>query len=90
MDFIKHNLWPFIKVKMTYWWWIVKYGGKRKIPHDLIFKKIEETMQGFKDDLMQAVRYSPEGMYQEEREQFLKILEKTGELSREIKNIEKL
>jgi len=70
-----------------YWWWIVKYGGKKKIPHDLVFKKIEETMQSFKDDLMQAVRYSPEDMTEEERKEFIKILEKTGELSRGIKSI---
>ncbi|OGN00014.1 MAG: hypothetical protein A3B91_03385 [Candidatus Yanofskybacteria bacterium RIFCSPHIGHO2_02_FULL_41_29] len=87
MNLIKYNLWPLIKVKTMYWWWIVKYGGKKKIPHDLVFKKIEETMQSFKDDLMQAVRYSPEDMTEEERKEFIKILEKTGELSRGIKSI---
>lgn len=87
MDFIKHNFWPLIKVKIIYWWWIVKYGGKKKIPHDLVLKKIEETMQSFKDDLMQVVRHSPEDMSEEERKEFMKIIEKTGDLSREFKNI---
>jgi len=75
------------KIRLTYWWWIVKYGGKTKIPADLVFRRIEETMQGFKDDLMQAVRYSPENMTKKERGEFLKILEKTGDLGRELKNL---
>lgn len=46
LNFIKFTLWPIAKVKLIYWWWIIKYGGKKNIPPDLIFKQKEEYKFG--------------------------------------------
>lgn len=88
LDFIKFEMWPWIKVKFIYWWWIAKYRGKNNIPPELIFQKLTENAESLTKNIMDAVRSSPENeITAEEREQMRDILMKVSNFQREIKNL---
>ncbi|MDP3696874.1 MAG: hypothetical protein Q8R55_02470 [Candidatus Taylorbacteria bacterium] len=86
MNFIKYTIWPTVKVKAIYWWWIIKYGGKKNIPPDMIFGKIGANLQGIKNNLMDAIRVSPGKMDKKEMDYFMQIMEKLGELDQGIRD----
>lgn len=73
-----------LKVKMVYWWWIVKYGGKKNIPPEIVFNKMEKTMQGFAHDIEQAFRLVDADAPQEEKDLARDAFAKAQELKEEI------
>ncbi|MEW5805380.1 MAG: hypothetical protein AB1721_01465 [Patescibacteria group bacterium] len=84
IDFIKYSLWPAVKVKLTYWWWVIKYQGKKNIPPELIFGKMSESMNRMQDGLLQALRHSPDDISEEEKQELLKLLRLADSLEKEI------
>ncbi|MBI2476488.1 MAG: hypothetical protein HYV67_04600 [Candidatus Taylorbacteria bacterium] len=67
MDFIKYSLWPAVKVRSRYWWWVIKYGGKKNIPREVIFGAMEKSMKCLTENLNQAVRLLPTDADAEEK-----------------------
>ena len=76
-------------MRLMYWRWIVKYGGKKNIPPELIFGKIEETTNSLMEDIMNAARVEPSDMTKEEQEQFRNLIMKINELKEGISNVRK-
>ncbi len=67
----------------------MKYGGKKNIPPELIFGKIEETTNSLMEDIMNAARVEPSDMTKEEQEQFRNLIMKINELKEGISNVRK-
>jgi len=74
MNYLKYTFWPAVKVRFTYWWWIVRYGGKKNIPPELIFGKISGSMERMRENLMQAFRHMPDDISEEEKKELLKAI----------------
>ena len=88
MNFLKFTIWPWVKTRLIYWWWIVKYEGKKNIPPEVIFNKLEETAESLADDIQDAVRVSPiEEMTEGERLRMREVSMKVSDFVREIKNL---
>lgn len=89
MNYITYTLWPWLKVKTRYWWWVLKYGGKKNIPPELIFGQMEKSMERMKENLMQALRHFPEELGGEEKQMLLDAIGKAEELSKAQREIRK-
>ncbi|HCB35452.1 MAG: hypothetical protein A2W52_01775 [Candidatus Taylorbacteria bacterium RIFCSPHIGHO2_02_49_25] len=89
MDFLKHTLWPGIKVRLTFWWWVVKYGGKKNIPQELIFGKISGSMERMKESLIQAMRHMPKNLSEAEKKEFFDLLRTAEALENEVEKTKK-
>lgn len=51
---IKYELWPPVKVHSKYYWWIVRYRGKKRIPREVIFGAMAKSLQRMNDNLDKA------------------------------------
>ncbi len=89
MDTIQHKIWPAVKMRLIYWWWILKYRGKKNIPPELIFGKLEETMKSLSDNVLKAIQASPENMSEEERKMAHDLLTKLQEFEKGVADIKK-
>ena len=89
MNYLRYTLWPFIKVKCVYFWWIIKYRGKKNIPPELIFKQMERSMARFAENMEQAFRHMPEDMNESEKREVLDLMGLTKKLEEEVKRLEK-
>lgn len=78
-----------MKTRLTYWWWIIKYGGKKKIPPELISKKLDKSIETLHENLMQALRYIPSDASEEEKKELLDVIRMANKLERESKKIGK-
>lgn len=72
------------KIKATYWWWVIKYGGKRNIPPEVIFGALEKTMEELAFDVEQAFRSVQGDASLEEREFAAATFSKIRELHEEL------
>ncbi|MEK7208550.1 MAG: hypothetical protein AAB699_03340 [Patescibacteria group bacterium] len=82
LDYLKFTLWPTVKVKSRYYWWVIRYCGKRNIPPELIFGQIAKSMERMKENLMQALRHLPPDMGAEEKKTLLDAIGKADELDK--------
>ena len=78
----------FLKVKIIYWFWIVKYGGKKKIPPEVVFGRMNKSMDSLFHNIQEAIKVSPENMDEEERMMARELLMKTANLRKEMKDLE--
>lgn len=88
MDYIKYELWPAVKVWSRYYWWVVKYGGKKNIPPEVLWKQMAESMKRTADSLEQALRVVPDNISEEEKRELLSVMSTVADLEREVKDIE--
>lgn len=89
MNFIKYKVWPYVKVKMIYWWWVVKYGGKKNIPPDLVYNQMEKSFKKLNENLFAALRLTPDKIDKGEQKQINELLSKMNELGNELGKIHK-
>lgn len=82
-----NNLWSVVKIKVMYWFWIIKYGGKKKIPPEVVFGKLNETMESLLSNIQEAIKVSPEDMSEEERLMVRELMMKTANLKKEVKDL---
>jgi len=80
ISFIKYSLWPAVKVRGIYWWWILKYGGKKNIPPELIFGAMERSMQRMDENIKNALRAMPEDASEEEQQMMRDLLRESARL----------
>ena len=88
MGYLKYTLWPFVKVKCIYFWWVLKYGGKRNIPPNLIFGQIEKSMARFTENMQQAFRHIPADMSDAEKGEIVSLMGLAKKLEEEMKRLE--
>jgi ribosomal protein S1 len=84
MDYLKYVLWPALKVRLRYWWWIVKYRGKRNIPKEVVFDALTKSLERMNENLMAAYREMPEDMSDEDKKLLFESLQKGKALEGEI------
>lgn len=84
-QFLKYNVWPAVKTRLTYWWWIIKYGGKKSIPPELILGKMNASMEKMRENLMQALRHMPSDINEKEKKELLDLLRTADQLEKELK-----
>ena len=80
-------MWPFLKVKLIYFWWIVKYGGKKNIPPELIFARMQTSMERMNKNLMEALRHLPSDAGEEEQQKVVTLVQTAADLEDEIKHL---
>lgn len=81
--FLRYTIYPVVKVKLTYCWWIIKYRGKKNIPQELIFGKISGSMERMRENLMQALRHMPADISDEEKKELLDLIRTADNLEKE-------
>lgn len=86
-SYLKYSLWPAIKVRLTFWWWTVKYGGKKNIPRELVFNKMTASMERMQKNLMDALRHMPADIGEDEKKELLNLMRTAGELKNEAESI---
>lgn len=86
---IKYKIFPFIKVKMTYWWWVLKYGGKEKISPEVIFGALEKSTRGLSENMGNAFRAMESDALAEEKKLALDLMAKVQEFQDEFQKVEK-
>ncbi|HEY4508412.1 MAG TPA: hypothetical protein VJJ55_02020 [Candidatus Paceibacterota bacterium] len=82
MNYSTYTLWPWLKVKTRYWWWVIRYGGKKNIPPELIFGQMEKSMARMKENLMQALRNFPKELGEEDKQMLLDAIGKAEEMDK--------
>lgn len=81
---VKYEIWPALKVRLIYWWWIIKYGGKKNIPPELIFGRINKSMARISENLMDALKTMPPDATEDEKKELINLIRETGELEKEV------
>ena len=80
-----------LKIWLKYCSWIIRYGGKKNIPPEVIFDEIDKNMLELKDNMMQAIHISPPQMTgeetEEERQMFKDLMSKINELGLGLKEV---
>jgi len=76
MDFIKYTIWPRMKVILIYWWWIIKYRGKKNIPPEVFFRRMIKNIEGMKENLEKAFLLGKDDMSKEEFLEFYNTMGK--------------
>jgi len=71
----------------VYWWWIIKYRGKKNIPREVVFGALAETVKRMNEDMMQALGAMPDDVSEDDRREFVEAMQKTAEFEREVKEL---
>jgi hypothetical protein len=79
---IKYEIWPYLKVRLLFFWWIIRYGGARNIPREMLRKKTEDNILRMKESLMNAIRAIPDNATEEERQMLFDAVRECGEVER--------
>jgi hypothetical protein len=87
MGFIYYTIWPWVKVKGIYYWWIIKYRGKKNIPPELIFSAMARSMSRMTENLQMAIRTMPDDVTDEEKEQMWQLLGEADRLEEEVRRV---
>lgn len=86
---IKYELWPPVKVRGRFYWWVIRYGGKKRIPREVVFGAMAKSLQRMNDNLEKAYQIGAHdpNTSAEEVHKVLAVRKKAHELTT---NIEKL
>ena len=89
MNFICYSFWPMVKVRLIYWWWIVKYRGEKNIPKELLFGKMAESMSSLVENLEAARKAMSPDADQEETKTLIDIIRKADSLKEEVEEVKR-
>ena len=70
-----------------YYWWVIKYGGKKNIPPELIFSQMAHSMARMNENLQMAMHALPDDASQEEKEQLMELLSQANLLEDEVEKV---
>jgi hypothetical protein len=91
LEQMKYNFWPLIKTRFIFWWWVLKYRGKKNIPPEVVFGAMAKTMESLKENL-QMVRIcatNSDDVDKKEIEEIYDAINRTDDLEKEINRIQK-
>jgi|GEM_PF-3275531 len=80
MRFLIYKIWTALRVRLTYWWWILKYRGKKNIPLEVVLGRMDETMKLLSENILKAVQASSANMSEDESKMVRDLLAKLREL----------
>ena len=83
MNLLRYVLWPNVRMRLTYWWWVLKYGGKKNIPRELIGGEIDGSIMSMRENMMQALRHLSEDMSDADKKELLDAIRKADALQKE-------
>lgn len=83
------DAWIAAKTRITFWWWIVKYRGRKNIPPEIVFSQLEKTMADLKNNLMNAWRAFPQDISEEEKKKFFEMFSNVQNLETELTKAKK-
>ena len=86
-EFIKYEIWPWVKVRSIYFWWTIKYGGKKNIPQELIFNRMQKSLENSNKNLMNALRVMPDDISADKKEELMNLLRTGAKLDKEVKDV---
>lgn len=87
---LRYEKWPKIKVRGRFYWWIVRYRGKKNIPREVVFSSMVKNMERMNDNMEKALHAAaddPDANGKELRKA-LAAMEKAGELTNGVKELE--
>lgn len=68
IDYIQYDWWPRMKLRLLYYWWVLRYGGKKRIPREIVFGALARSVARMQEDLRKAQEDIPlETMNEDER-----------------------
>ena len=90
-DQMKYNFWPLIKTRLIFWWWVLKYRGKKNIPPEIVFEAMAKTMASLKENLQMAriCGTNSDDVDKKEMEEIYDAINRTDNLEKEINKIQK-
>ncbi len=86
-EFIKYSLWPAVKVRVITVWWIIKYGGKKSIPPEMIFNRMQKSLENVNKNLMDALRVMPNDISESKKKELMNLIRTGVELDKEVKQV---
>ena len=78
-----------LKTRVRFYWWVIKYGGRKNIPPEVVFGAMAESMERMKENMMNAWRSMPKDVDDEDREQFFEAFAKMQEMERGMEEMRK-
>jgi hypothetical protein len=85
-DYLKYGVLPWVKVKSRYFWWVIKYRGKKNIPPEVISEQINKSISRSAKSLEEALKGTPESLDEKKIERAGKTLEELSFLRKELEN----
>ena len=59
---LRYEIWPPVKVRCKYYWWIVRYRGKRNIPKEVVFRSLTKSLERMNNALDSAYQLGAHDM----------------------------
>lgn len=87
-DHIRLAAGPEWKVRLRFYWWVVRYGGKKRIPREVVLRSMKESVERMEYNLRRARDEMPAGMPEELRLRLRGAIMRADELGGQIKKIE--
>ncbi|MDF1497058.1 MAG: hypothetical protein P1P90_03275 [Patescibacteria group bacterium] len=79
---------PWLRVRGKFYYWCLRYGGKKRIPKEVIARAMEKSIERMNRNLKLAQDSIPlEDMSEEERLALRDMRMQAGELGSELKNL---
>ncbi|HAT73821.1 MAG: hypothetical protein US30_C0004G0079 [Candidatus Moranbacteria bacterium GW2011_GWF2_36_839] len=88
---MRYNFWPLIKTRLIFWWWVLKYRGKKNIPPEVVFEAMTKTMESLKENLQMAriCATNSDNVDKKEIEEIYDAINRTDDLEKKINRIQK-
>jgi len=88
---IQYELWPRVRRWLAFHYWIIRYGGEKKIPREALFRALAKSVERMNKNLRDASRAMPlEDVNEEERLSMRDLLMKSNDLRQGIKNFKEI
>ncbi len=85
---LRYLIWPMVRVRLKFWWWTIRYGGKKNIPKRVIFQALADSMKRTVDNFKKAQMAMPDDVPEEERLQMREARMKLADLDAQIKDLD--
>lgn len=88
-NYIKYEFWPFMKTRLYFWWWVIKYGGKKNIPREVIFAQMAKSMERLNQNLHCARAAMMDDASKEEMGEIYDVIRKVENMEEEMNKIQR-
>lgn len=78
---IHYHIFPYLKVRLQFLWWQIKYHGDRKELGKMLHEKMERNIEKTRENLHNALRVMPTDVDEAERHMLLEAIRKHEEIA---------
>jgi hypothetical protein len=87
---LKYEVWPVVKTRLFFWWWVVRYRGAKNIPPEVIVAQMEKSMKRLNENLHSARVAGTDGdADKEELREVYDAIGKVEDLEKELNKLER-